>query len=85
MILDMTVLAETSQVKDGVEYVQLSALESGATPLLQVCDYSLAPDETGHKGKLVGKVIRIQVNTIRSLFSGRPQMSGKILSVNGSK
>lgn len=85
MILDMTVLAETSQVRDGIEYTQLSALEVGGSPLLQVCDYSLTADETSHKGKLVGKVIRIQVNTIRSIFSGRPQFSGKIISVNGGK
>jgi hypothetical protein len=82
MVIKSTVLAENSRVNNGVEYVSVTALEFGPSPLLQMFDYGLREDEKSHKGKLVGKLVTIQVETIRSIFSGRPQLVGKLLSVD---
>ena len=80
MILTSTVLGETEQG----EYVQISCLEQGSQPLLQVFDYSLKKDEIPlYKGKLVGKAVKLRVDTIRSIFSGRPQFAGALLEVIG--
>jgi len=80
MILKLQVMAEDSRVKDGVEYVTVTCMECGKTPLLQMLDYGLRREELSHKGKLVGKVVEIQIDNIRGIFSGRPQMSGRILN-----
>lgn len=74
-------LAESVQTRDGVEYTTVTAMEQGPAPLLQMFDYTLRADELAHKGKLVGKVIVMRWDTIRALFSGRPQIIGAILSV----
>ncbi|HEY1663075.1 MAG TPA: hypothetical protein VGI03_11710 [Verrucomicrobiae bacterium] len=76
MFIKAQVLAEDTQTRDGVEYVTVTCMESGPKPLLQMFDYGLRADEKQHKGKLVGKLVELQVNTIRAIFSGRPQMSG---------
>jgi len=82
--LTATVLAETTQNSRGIEYHTLTALEAGPAPLLQMIDYTLRPEEAAHRGKLVGKVIVLQVESIRSLFSGRPQLAGRILEVRSA-
>lgn len=81
MIISITILAETVQTRNGVEYVTVTGMEAGQTPMLQMLDYGLRTEEREHKGKLVGKQVQIQLESVRALFSGRPQLSGKILSV----
>lgn len=84
MQLVATVLAEDTQVRDNVEYVTITCIETGDAPLLQTFDYSLRADERIHKGKLCGKQVMLHVNTIRSIFSGRPQMVGRMQIRNGA-
>lgn len=81
MKLTAQVLAQDVQSRDGVEYVTATCMETGALPLLQMFDYGLRREELSHKDKLVGKTVELQINTIRAIFSGRPQMVGKLLSV----
>jgi len=78
MKINATVLKEVSQTRNGIEYVQIVCLESGPEPLLQMFDYSLREDEKIHKGKLEGKQVVLQVDTIRAIFAGRAQMSGRM-------
>lgn len=85
MILKAQIMAEDVRSKDGVEYITLTAMEVSPTPLLQMFDYGLRREETAHKGKLVGKVIEIQVETIRAIFSGRPQFAGRIIKLSVEK
>jgi len=85
MLLIAIVLKEDSRVKDGVEYVTATVMEQGANPLLQMVDYGLRQEEKVHKGKLLGKTLKIQVDNIRSIFSGRPQISGNIVEVVNGK
>lgn len=77
----VTVLAETVQTRDGVEYVSVTCMEAGPEPLLQMFDYGLRQEEKIHKGKLVGKTMVLKWDNIRSIFSGRPQVNGRIVSV----
>jgi len=84
MILQAQVLAEDVQEREGVEYVTITCMETGVTPLLQMFDYGLRADEKIQKGKLVGKQVTLRINTIRAIFAGRPQMNGH-LTVNGGK
>jgi len=81
MNLKMQVLNEDVRVVKNIEYVTVTGMELGEKPLLQMFDYGLRQEEMSHKGKLVGKQIEIHVESIRNIFSGRPQFSGKILSV----
>jgi len=83
MKLEATVLAETVQVRDGVEYVTLTCMEMSTSPLLQMFDYGLRAEEKALKGTLIGKQVQLQVDTIRALFAGRPQMVGR-MTVNGT-
>lgn len=82
MTVKLTVLKEDARQKDGVEYLTVSGLEAGPTPLLQVLDYGLRADESQHKGKLLGKSLELQVESIRAIFAGRPQLTGRILKVS---
>jgi len=79
MQIFMTVLREEVRKVESTEYVTLTGLEEGTTPLLQMIDYTLRTEEHEHKGKLVGKKVKIQVESIRAVFSGRPQLSGRLL------
>jgi len=81
MEIKAMVLAEDAQVKDDIEYVTVTCMETGSNPLLQMFDYGLRPDEKQHKGKLVGKNLVVQIKTIRAIFAGRPQMQGSLVSV----
>lgn len=81
MNIKMQVLAEDVRVVKNVEYVTVTGMEVGDKPLLQMFDYGLRAEEMSHKGKLVGKVMDIHVECVRNIFSGRPQFSGKIVSV----
>jgi hypothetical protein len=81
MLLKAQVLAEDIQTRDSVEYVSATCMELGPNPLLQMFDYGLRREEASHKGKLVGKTVELQIKTIRFIFSGRPQMSGNIVSI----
>jgi len=85
MQLQAKVLKEDCRVAEGVEYVSVTLLEDGPSPLLQMIDYSLAVEEKVHKGKLLGKTLKIQVENIRSIFSGRPQTTGKIVEIVNGK
>jgi hypothetical protein len=78
MELQAQVLAEDVRVSNGVEYVTVTCMESSPNPLLQMVDYNLRQDEKQHKGKLVGKLVKLKVQTIRAIFSGRPQLSGSL-------
>jgi len=82
MVLKCQVLKETVTTRDGVEYVSLTAMESGPRPMLQMFDYTLRREELDHKGKLVGKVVTLNVESVRAIFSGRPQFSGEITHVD---
>jgi len=82
MQIKLQVLKEDSRVKDGIEYLTITGLEVAEKPLLQMLDYSLRPDEKeANKGKLLGKVVTVQVENIRAIFAGRPQCSGTIVAV----
>lgn len=83
MTLSATVLAESVQTRDGKEYVTVTAMEASPKPLLQMFDYTLRDDERDHKGKLVGKTVELQVETVRAIFAGRPQLSGHLRVSNG--
>jgi len=82
MQIKMQVLSENSRESGGKVYHSVTGMEAGTSPLLQMLDYSLTQDEFAHKGKLHGKVITLQVENIRAIFSGRPQLSGKLVSVS---
>jgi len=75
------ILAENVNTRDGVEYVTVTGMEQGVKPLLQMFDYTLTKTELEHKGKLVGKIVELQVETIRAIFSGRPQFNGHLTVV----
>jgi len=81
MVLTMSVLAESARQSNGVEYVTLTGLEHGSDPLLQMIDYTLRPEELQHRGKLGGKLVTIRVESVRAIFSGRPQLSGRLTKV----
>jgi hypothetical protein len=82
MNIKAQVLAEDVQVRDGVEYVTVTVMELDANPLLQMFDYGLRQDERPiYKGKLVGKTVKLQIQTIRAIFAGRPQMQGHLVEV----
>jgi uncharacterized protein (UPF0218 family) len=81
MVIKANVLAEEIRQVGNVEYVSVTCMEFGANPLLQMFDYGLRGEESSHKGKLVGKTIEIQVTNIPMIFSGRPKMNGRLLSV----
>jgi len=85
MLLNLTILSESVQTRDGKEYVTVTGIEQGTRPMLQMVDYTLKPDEAAHKGKLIGKGVVLHVEGVRALFSGRPQLNGKLESVNGAK
>jgi len=78
MKLEAMVLAESVDIREGREWVTITCMERNAQPLLQMFDYGLREDEKIHKGKLVGKAVSLQVTTIRSIFGGRPQMTGHL-------
>jgi len=84
MQLQIQVLKESSRQNQNVEYVTITGMESGPEPLLQMVDYNLREDEKPYKGKLVGKVVAVQVENIRALFGGRPQLVGKIVNVSAN-
>lgn len=77
------VLSERVRAVNGVEYIETTCMEQGTSPLLQMFDYSLRPDEKSLKGTLQGKTVVMQWENIRAIFSGRPQINGKLLSVGG--
>lgn len=81
MVIQAEVMAEDAQTRDGVEYVSVTCRELDANPLLQMFDYGLRRDEMQHKGKLMGKKVKLQITNIRAIFSGRPQMAGHLLEV----
>lgn len=92
MKLQCTVLREWKdkpyRSKSGVEVVPhvLTMTETGSSPLLQLIDYTLQPEELEKFGTLQGKALVLEVREIRSIFSGRPRMSGQILwNGDGSK
>jgi len=77
-----TVKREDSRESNGVEYCSATCIESGVEPMLQFFDYNLKADEKAqYKGKLVGKTLKLQIEQIRDVFSGRPQFVGRILGV----
>jgi len=78
MKLRSVILAENVNTRDGIEYVTVTGMEQGEKPLLQMFDYTLNKADLEHKGKLVGKSVEIQVETIRAIFSGRPQFNGHL-------
>jgi len=78
MEIQAQVLAEDSRVSNGIEYVSVTCMEASPKPLLQMFDYSLRKEEMPHKGKLLGKHVKLQISSIRAIFSGRPQMSGTL-------
>ena len=82
MVVKLTVLKEDARSSNGVEYVTCTGLEASDKPMLQMLDYGLRRDEFQHKGKLLGKVLELQVETVRDVFSGRPQLTGRILKVS---
>lgn len=85
MILDTVVLREWKdrpyRTKQGVEVQPhvLTCMEMGESPMLQLIDYVLSPDEVGLFGTLHGKRIRLKVNAVRNLFAGRVRMDGSIV------
>lgn len=81
VIIKAEVLQEDCQVSKGVEYPQVTVRELGDSPLLQMVDYGLRRDEAHLKGKLRGKVVEIRIDTVRSIFAGRPQVAGMLLNV----
>jgi len=86
MLLQLTILAETVQVREGREFVTVTGIEQGTAPMLQMVDYTLKADEAAqHKGKLVGKGVSLHVESVRALFSGRPQLNGRLVSANSGK
>jgi len=60
----------------------LTLTETGACPLLQLIDYTLLPEEEKLFGTLQGKALVLEVREIRSIFSGRPRMTGSLV-LNG--
>jgi hypothetical protein len=69
---------------DGREFVTATCSEIGDDKLLQMFDYNLREDETPLKGKILNKEVEIVVKTIRAIFSGRPQLVGR-MTVLGAK
>lgn len=84
MVIKLNVIAENSRENKGVEYTTVTAIEVGPTPMLQMVDYGLRQEEAAHKGKLVGKVVTLHCEGVRAIFSGRPQLSGRILEVSAN-
>jgi len=82
MQIKVQILSQSAQIRNGVEYVTVTGMEIGEQPLLQMVDYTLRPEESNHKGALLGKSVKLQVECVRALFAGRPQLSGRILEVS---
>lgn len=80
MRIKLAVVKEDRREKDGVEYLTVTGTEVGPYAMLQFLDYGLRQDEKIHKGKLMGKTIEIQVEQVRDVFGGRPQLVGSIVS-----
>lgn len=83
MKIKVEAVKEESRESKGVEYTTVTVREVGEGALIQFLDYSLSGDEKSHKGKLVGKVMEIEISSIRSIFAGRPQLNGRILNITG--
>lgn len=85
MQIKIKVQSENIRPYNGKEYVTATGMEDDATPISQLLDYQLREDEMLHKGKLVGKVIRVQVTECPQIFHGRLRIDGKILEVAVAK
>ena len=81
MKFKMEISGEDSRVSNGIEYVTVSGREVDPVPLQQFVEYGLRQEEKEHKGKLVGKIVTIQVSDIGQIFHGRPRLSGKIIEM----
>jgi len=82
MVVRLLVLKEEVREVQDKTYITVSGSEVASPPLLQMMDYGLRLDELQHKGKLLGKTLELQVDSIPRLFSGRPHLTGKILKVS---
>ena len=80
MIVNIRVLNESTREFSGKEWITITGPEESDKPLLQMMDYGLRQEESNLKGKLLGKVVQVQVENIRSVFSGRPQLVGRVVS-----
>jgi hypothetical protein len=70
---------------DGKEYVTVTCSEIGEDKLLQMFDYNLRQEEAPLKATLAGKEVEIVVKTIRAIFSGRPQLVGRLTLLASGK
>jgi len=85
MILDVAVMKEwkdrpyrTSQNVEVVPHV-ITGLEVGESPMLQLIDYVLSPDELALFGTLHGKRVKLRVNMFRNVFAGRARLDGNLV------
>jgi len=83
MVLKAECVKEDVRVSDGTEYITATCREVGNDhAMLQFFDYSLRETEKHLKGKLVGKVLTLHWESVRSIFATRPQVSGQIMDVS---
>lgn len=91
MILDCVVMREWKdrpyRAKSGVEVQPhvVTLMEMGESPMLQLMDYVLQPDELGMFGRLHGQKVKLKVTQVRSIFSGRARMDGNLVVSSDGK
>lgn len=67
--------------KSGIEVQPhvLTLMEVGESPMLQLMDYSLSPDELAGFGTYHGKRVKLKVNSVRNLFGGRARLDASLV------
>jgi hypothetical protein len=91
MVIDVAVMKEWKdrpyRAKSGVEVVPhvLTCMEVGDSPMLQLMDYVLGPDELALFGTLQGKRLKLRVNGVRNIFAGRARMDGSLVQEHNVK
>jgi hypothetical protein len=89
MIITVVVMKEWKdrpyKSKQGAEVVPhvLTCLETGESPMLQLLDYVLSPDELGLFGTLHGKPIKLRVASFRNVFGGRARIEASLVLKDG--
>lgn len=86
MILECVVLKEWKdrpyKTKAGAEVHPhvLTCIEVGESPMLQMVDYTLKPEELALFGTLHGKRIRLKVESFRGVFGTRARLDATLLT-----
>jgi len=91
MLLEVVVMKEWKdrpyRSKQGVEIQPhvFTCMETGPEAMVQLMDYVLQPDDLVMFGQTHGKRLRLRVNSIRNIFSGRARLDASIVHNSDGK